>query len=1028
MYAELHCLSNFSFQRGASSARELFERAKKLGYEALAITDECTLAGIVRALEASEASGVPLIVGSELRLLDGLRVVLLCATRSGYETLCRLITHARRAADKGGYRLTRDELARIVAESNPGDGLLALWLPDPNSTRWNEQTQWLKQHFPGHTWIAVELHRGADDADRLAALRALAIEQDLPLVAAGDAHMHVRRRRALQDVLTAIRYRTRVAEAGLHLFANGERHLRKPEELAVQYPPELLAETLRIARRCRFSLRELHYEYPRELVPTGLSPSQHLRALTEAGARERWPNGTPEPVRELIEKELALIAELRYEAFFLAVHDLVSFARKRGILCQGRGSAANSVVCFCLGITAVGPERIHMLFERFISKERNEPPDIDIDFEHERREEVLQYVYRKYGRERAALVATVIRYRSRSAARDIARTLGFSADQIEQLALVFAPGQSEVPLAERLRERGFDPESPVMKRFVVLLTELRGFPRHLSQHVGGFLIADAPLWSLVPVENAAMPERSVIQWDKDDLETLGLLKVDCLGLGMLTCIRKCFDLLTQHHGVRHTLADIPEGDVDTYAMIQRADTIGVFQIESRAQMSMLPRLRPTNFYDLVIEVAILRPGPIQGNMVHPFLRRRQGLESWSYPSSELERVLGRTLGVPIFQEQVMHLAMLAAGYSAGEADQLRRSMAAWQRYGDLEQHRQRLLDGMRARGYSAEFAQQIFEQIEGFASYGFPESHAASFALLVYVSSWLKCHYPAAYACALLNSMPMGFYAPAQIISDARAHAVPVRPVDVLASDWDCTLETAGNAFALRLGLRLLRGFDEASAKRLMAARMQRPFVDVADLVARARLDQSARAALARGNALRRLAGHRHRAFWAVLGAEPSPATLRGARIRETQPTLPLPSVAANVFADYASTGFSLDRHPLSLIRKQLRARRIASARELANVANGCHVRHAGIVTMRQRPQTASGVTFVTCEDETGMVNIIVWHDIALKQRRELLDAHLLGVDGVLERKDGVQHLIAHRLHRLDHLLHGLDTHSRDFR
>ncbi|PIQ36201.1 MAG: error-prone DNA polymerase [Lysobacterales bacterium CG17_big_fil_post_rev_8_21_14_2_50_64_11] len=1028
MYAELHCLSNFSFQRGASSAAELFERAKKLGYRALAITDECSLAGIVRALEASEATGVALIIGSELRLHDGLKLVLLCASRRGYETLCRAITVARRAASKGEYQLQRGDLEQALMHGAPGDGLLALWVPPADPSLWDEQTAWVARSFPACAWIAVELHRAADDGDRLAALHALAVRQQLPLAAAGDVQMHVRRRRALHDVLTAIRLNTPVAQAGHALFANGERHLRSTLALATLYPRDLLDESVRIAERCCFSLRQLHYEHPSELVPNGRTPSQHLRALTEAGAHERWPAGVAESVQAQIEKELALIAELRYEAFFLTVHDIVRYARSRGILCQGRGSAANSVVCYCLGITAVGPDRIHMLFERFISKERNEPPDIDVDFEHERREEVIQYIYRKYGRERAALAATVICYRARSAARDLARVLGFSSDQIEQLALVFAHGQSDVPLCERLRERGFDPDTPTLQRFAVLLQELRGFPRHLSQHVGGFIISGAPLWTLVPVENAAMPERTIIQWDKNDLDTLGLLKVDCLALGMLSCIRRCFALIARHRAIRHSLASIPGDDAATWAMIQRADTVGVFQIESRAQMSMLPRLKPANFYDLVIEVAIMRPGPIQGNMVHPFLRRRQGLEPVSFPSPELERVLGRTMGVPIFQEQVMHLAIVAAGYSAGEADQLRRSMAAWQRHGGLEPHRQRLLDGMAARGYHAEFAQQIFEQIKGFASYGFPESHAASFALLAWVSSWLKCHEPAAYACALLNAQPMGFYAPAQIVSDARQHGVTVRPLDVLASDWDCTLETCNDGFALRLGLRQLRGFDQASAERLMAARAQRPFLDVEDMVARAGLDKPAREALARGNALRRLAGHRHRAFWAAAGALPAPPVLRGARTEESQPCLPLPSVASDVFADYASTGLSLNRHPLSLIRQQLRARRIASARELDHADPGSYVRHAGLVTMRQRPQTASGVTFLTCEDETGLINVIVWHDLALKQRRELLDASVLGVDGVLERKDGVQHLIARRLHNLDDLLAGLDARSRDFR
>ncbi|PKM09213.1 MAG: error-prone DNA polymerase, partial [Gammaproteobacteria bacterium HGW-Gammaproteobacteria-7] len=803
-YAELHCLSDFSFGRGASRAGELFARAKAIGYTALAITDECSLAGIVRAHEAALEAGLALIVGSEIQLDDGPKLVLLVEDATGYRALSRLITLARRRATKGRYRLTRADL-----DSADSTGLLALWLPgDPPDP---SDGAWLRTRFEDRLWLAVELHRGPHDAARQGNLLALAQQLGLRAVACGDVHMHVRSRRALHDTLTAIRHRTTLAEAGTRLFANGERHLRTRQALSAIHPPELLAETLRIAARCRFDLGSLRYDYPRELVPEGHTPASWLRRLSEQGAHWRWPDGVPDKARALIEKELALIAELGFEPFFLTVHDIVRFARSQGILCQGRGSAANSAVCFTLGITEVDPARMNMLFERFISKERNEPPDIDVDFEHERREEVIQYIYRKYGRERAALAATVIRYRARSAVRDVAKALGLAPDQIDQLSRAVSGWSEEPPAPERLRERGFDPDSPVMRRLSALVSQLAGMPRHLSQHVGGFVISEAPLHTLVPVENAAMPERTIIQWDKDDLDTLGLLKVDCLALGMLTCVRKTLDLLRSHRGRDLTPATIPAEDPDTYAMIQRGDVIGVFQIESRAQMAMLPRLKPACFYDLVIQVAIVRPGPIQGGMVHPYLRRRQGLEPVSYPSPELKAVFERTLGVPLFQEQVMQLAIVAAGYSPGEADALRRSMAAWKRRGGLEHHRERILGGMAERGYAPEFAERVFEQIKGFGSYGFPESHAASFALITYVSCWLKCHEPAAFACALLNSLPMGFYQPAQIVQDIRRrHAITVHPVDVRYSDWDSTLEPWSDAPdrqpAIRLGLRTLRG------------------------------------------------------------------------------------------------------------------------------------------------------------------------------------------------------------------------------
>ena len=1028
-YAELHCLSHFSFQRGASSAEELFERAKKLGYGALAITDECTLSGAVRGLQASERHGLKLIVGSEFLLQCGLKLVLLCADLAGYAALSRIVTLARRAAPKGEYLLTREMLAPLSHA-----GLLALWVPQAQE-RWDDELDWVHTQFPQHTWIAVHRHKApAQEADPRA-LAALSHRHRVPRVACGDVHMHVRRRRALQDAMTAIRLRKPVAECGLALFPNGERHLRRIEALRQLHPPDELAETLRIARRCGFSLREVTYAYPRELVPGGATPTEHLRRLVEAGIPTRWPEGISEKNRALVEKELEIIAFKKYEAFFLTVHDIVLWARSQGILCQGRGSAANSIVCYCLGITSVGPESISMLFERFVSKERDEAPDIDVDFEHERREEVMQYVYGRYGRERAALAATVISYRDRSAARDLGRALGFGEDQIEQLAPVMGWQHGDVPLETRLRERGFDPASPAIRRFCILLDELEGAPRHLSQHVGGFVISDQPLWELVPVENASMKDRTVIQWDKDDLEYLGLLKVDCLALGMLTCLQKCFGLVERHHGRTLTLATVPQDDEPTYEMIQAADTIGVFQIESRAQMAMLPRLKPRDYYDLVIEVAIVRPGPIQGDMVHPYLRRRQGLEPIVYPKPEVEQVLGKTLGVPLFQEQVMALLQKTADFTPGEADELRRSMAAWKRHGGLEHFEQKIFDGMRRNGYTREFAERIFQQIKGFGSYGFPESHAASFALLAYVSSYLKRHYPAAFACALINSHPMGFYSPAQIVADLRRHrpaapAVDVRPVDVLASDWDCTLEASnrGNdSVALRLGLRMIAGLREEDARRIVETRDRRMFSDVADLSHRARLDVRVRRLLAAAGALKRLSGHRHRAFWDIAALDAHDSILAPAPTAEARPALRPPSAMEDTLADYARLGLTLQTHPVGLVRRELAARRCHRADRVATLADGTPVRFAGLVTVRQRPGTASGVTFLTLEDETGTVNAVIWKQLAIRQRRELLGSRLLGIDGVIQFQDGVRHLIAHRLHDYGDLLPTLRVESRDF-
>jgi error-prone DNA polymerase len=1038
MYAELHALSNFSFLRGASSPEELVAQAKFLGYQALALTDECSLAGVVRAHVAAKEQELPLIIGSELYLVDDLKLVVLATSRSSYGALSRLISLARRSGAKGSYRLLREHLENGLAEC------LLIWLPRFGSEGAGaaaapaavhlEQGRWLRERFAGRLWLGVELLTSGGDARRLAHLETLGENLGIPRVAAGDVHMHRRKRRALQDVLTAIRLNTPVHAAGFALFPNGERSLRPLERLRQLYPAPLLIATLEIAERCRFKLDELRYEYPEEIVPPQTTPTSHLRALTERGAGRRWPAGVPPVVQEGIDHELRLIAELGYEPFFLTVHDVVRFARSQGILCQGRGSAANSTVCYCLEITEVDPSRMSMLFERFISKERNEPPDIDVDFEHERREEVIQYLYRKYGRERAALAATVICYRPRSALRDVGKALGVEPAAIDRLAksIQWWDGQRIDP--ERLRAAGFDPEDPRTLRLLALATELLGFPRHLSQHVGGFVIARGRLDELVPIENAAMPDRTVIEWDKDDLDALGLLKVDVLGLGMLSAIRRAFQLVNDFGGSSAApgelcLATVPREDEAVYDMICRADTTGVFQIESRAQMAMLPRLRPRNYYDLVIEVAIVRPGPIQGEMVHPYLRRRSGEEAVTYPSEAVKEVLARTLGVPIFQEQVMQLAIVAAGFTPGEADRLRRAMAAWKRKGGLGSFERRLIEGMHARGYTEEFARQIFNQILGFGEYGFPESHSASFALLVYTSAWLKRHEPAAFCAALINSQPMGFYAPAQLVRDARLHGVEVRPVAVGLSDWDCTLERRpdGRA-ALRLGLRLVQHLSRAGAERLLAARSARDFADVADLAERAGLDRRDLEALASADALAALVGHRHRAVWQVSGVERRLPLLPAATLAaEGTPLLRAPREGQEIVADYGSMGLTLRRHPLALLRERLGKHGIVPAQALWELDDGARIRTAGLVITRQRPGSAGGVTFVTMEDETGHVNIIVWERVAAAQRAALLESSLLAVRGTVQRQGDVLHVIARRLENLSGLLGNLVVEARNF-
>ena len=1018
-YAELHCISNFTFLRGAAHPEELVKRAAELGYEAIAITDECSVAGVVRAHIAARQAHIRLIIGSEFRLQDGLHLVVLAANRRGYAQLCGLITRGRRAAAKGEYSLCRDDLAKGLEDC------LVLWIPGdwPDEADADE----LQALFVGRVWLAVALLGEGDISKKILKYEKFSSDTSIPLVACGDVHMHRRGRRALQDTLTAIRLGVSVDQAGAHLYANGERYLRVRALLGQIYPARWLAATVELARRIDFSLDDLDYQYPSELVPAGQSATAWLRSLTEKGLRWRWPAGATDRVKQQIEHELALIAELGYEPYFLTVHDIVRFARGRGILCQGRGSAANSAVCFCLGITEVDPARINMLMERFISKEREEPPDIDVDFEHERREEVIQYIYTKYGRSRAALTATVISYRPRSAIRDVGKALGLSDLQVDRMARSMQWWDGKQIKEERVREAGLDPASPVLQRLLILVDELLGFPRHLSQHVGGFLISEQPLTDLVPVENAAMEGRTVIQWDKNDLDDLGLLKVDVLALGMLSAIHRSFELVRAWYGRELSMATVPAEDPQVYDMICQADTVGVFQIESRAQMAMLPRLRPRCYYDLVIEIALIRPGPIQGDMVHPYLRRRNGEEPVSYPSAAVENVLERTLGVPLFQEQVMQLAIVAAGFSGGEADQLRRSMAAWKRRGGLEPFEERLMAGMHKRGYSEEFAQQLFRQIKGFGEYGFPESHAASFALLVYVSAWLKCHEPAIFACALLNSQPMGFYAPAQIVQAVERQGVEVRVVDVNHSFWDCTLERdEQGGGALRLGLRLVKGLSEQGAARLVAARAQRPYVSVGDLAARAVLGKSDYAALAAADALRAIAGNRHQARWQVAGIEQPMPLFPAPAFTEAKPLLQPPTEMTSIIADYGSVGLSLRQHPLALLQAELGPLRRTAA-ELWALPDKSSIYAAGLVITRQRPGSAANVTFVTLEDETGFINLVVWEQVAEKQRSVLLNATVLGVSGTIQKQDGVLHVIVKQLDDRSMLLNTLNSRSRNF-
>jgi error-prone DNA polymerase len=1089
MYSELHCKTNFSFLSGASHADELVRRACELNYRAIAVTDVNTLAGVVRAYAAireiqresfdqpdanfkakpNHHNDLKLIIGAEVIPNDAPPVVLWATNRNAYANLARLLTVGRRRAPKGECWLKFSD----IAEHH--QGLLAGVIPTlkgdvaklahVNSTHvsfpWfgdekkvHDETNGVgpqrdfdfsfddyREVFGARGYLMAEFYRGVDDRWRAKQLEQIAKASSLPLVAAGDILYHVPARLPLHDVLTAIKFGTTVQQAGDLLVPNAERHLQSIEVRQQQFVmlPQAIENANEIARQCSFDLGQLRYEYPKELAPDGQPPIDFLKQLTWRGAERRYPQGVSEKVRQQVNHELRLIEELNYEAYFLTVWDLVRFARQRNILCQGRGSAANSAVCYMLGVTSVDPDTTDLLFERFISKERDEAPDIDVDFEHERREEVLQYLYEKYGRDRAGLAATVVTYRSRSAIRDVGKALGLSLDRVDALAKQVDGYGNVSDLAARCEVVGIDPESDLGSRLCYLTGEILGFPRHLSQHVGGMVMTSGRLDELVPIENASMDDRTVIQWDKNDLEELGLLKVDCLCLGMLTAIRKCFDMIETHYGKRFDLASIPQADPRVYDMICAADTVGVFQIESRGQMSMLPRLKPRCFYDLVIEVAIVRPGPIQGNMVHPFLRRRNGEEEVVYPNEEIKAVLHRTLGVPIFQEQAMKLAVVAAGFTPGEADQLRRAMGAWRKTGVIEKFRHKLMKGMADKGLSDEFAQQVFRQIRGFGEYGFPESHAASFALLVYVSSWLKYYYPDVFCAALLNSQPMGFYPPAQLVSDARRHDVNVLPVDVNHSDWDCTLERresktpdADARLSLRLGLRMVAGIRFEVAEAVLESRQTGgPFTSVADLTRRARLGQAALAGLSRADAFGSLEQDRREALWQALAQEkiPQDQPLFDSLDDSDDDTSFLPELTEqeHVTEDYRQIGLSLRAHPVSFYRQQLESIGVRTHESLEDASDNQYVRVAGLVVLRQRPSTAKGITFVTLEDETGVCNLVVKPHVWEKYFQIARQSAAWVVNGKLEKRSGVTHVVATRLEDFSGTLGSLGVKSRDF-
>ena len=1038
MYAELAVTSNFSFLRGASHPQELIRQAAALGYGAIGLADCNSVAGIVRAHVAAKQANIRFIPGARLVLEDGFACLCYPETRAAYGRLTKLLTKGNRRADKGQCLLTQSDLCDLGAAQQ----LIAM--PPYELTASFEATlNWLASRFPDQVSLGLtRLYQGHDDI-RMEEVAALSLRCGVPLVACNDVLYHVPRRRPLQDVLTCIREHCTISDAGLRLQANAERHLKPIVDMAHLFRGyhDALTRAADIAAQCRFSLDELQYEYPDEPAGQSATPQDELERLTWLGAQRRYPNGVPDKVGNSLRHELSLIGELNYAAYFLTVYDIVRFARTRGILCQGRGSAANSAVCFCLGITSVDPTKIDLLFERFVSAERNEPPDIDVDFEHERREEVIQYIYQKYGQHRAAIAATVVTYRSRSALREVGKAMGLSVDTTAALSGSVWGRSSHGIDPQHVQDLGLDTRDVTLSQTLALARELIGFPRHLSQHVGGFVITKGPLDEVIPIANAAMDDRSYAEWDKDDLDALNILKIDVLSLGMLTCIRKALDLVAQHYGKSYDLATVPADDDRVYDMICKADTIGIFQIESRAQMTMLPRLRPRSFYDLVIEIAIVRPGPIQGDMVHPYLRRRQGLEAVQFPSEELRGILGKTLGVPLFQEQAMNIAIVAAGFSPGEADQLRKAMATFRRTGQIGDFRTRFISGMLKNGYTEDFAERCFKQIEGFSDYGFPESHSASFALLAYVSSWLKRFYPDAFTCALLNAQPMGFYSASSLVRDFRDHGGDVRAVDINFSAWDNILEPVsgsaaateedGGCCALRLGFRQIKGFREEDAARIMAARRhplsgRTGFDSVRDLYFRTELSIDGLQRLAQADAFRSIGLNRRDALWAVYGLS-APTGERAVvedlplyahaldgtfhvMQKEQEVALPPMPLGEHVVADYASIKLSLKAHPVSLIRPTLSRQHVTCARDLAHYPVSRMVSIAGLVLVRQRPGTASGVIFATLEDETGVANVIIWPKIFEANRKTVLSTRLLGVSGILQREQSVIHVVARRL------------------
>lgn len=1034
-YTQLHCLSNYSFLQSASHPYEMVERAHALGYRAIAITDECSLAGIVKAYVSAKELALKLIVGSTFTLSNGIKVVVIAPNRQAYSELSGFITLTRRRAKKGDYQAHFEDLRFRL------QNCLIIWLADAGADNKHTFARDLNKAFKGRLWIGINHQFGGGEQSLYLDWQRLADTYALPLVACSTAVMHDKSRKPLHDTLSAIKANIAIDKLGTKLHSNAEAYLKPLKEIARLYPPQLIDETQVIGDLCHFSMAELRYQYPQELVPKNQSPIGYLTLLVNAGKQLRWPRGTPSFAQEIIDKELSLIEELHYEFYFLTVHDIVKFARSQNILCQGRGSAANSVVCYCLHITEIAPGQINLLFERFISKERDEPPDIDVDFEHQRREEVIQYIYQKYSRQRAALAASVVTYRPRSAIRDVGKALGLAPALIDHLAKSLAWWDRTGDLMTRIEEAGLASDKSLLVQFFALVEEIIGFPRHLSQHVGGFIITQDKISDLVPLENASMPERTIIQWDKNDLEAMGLLKIDVLALGMLTALRKSLQYIQRYDQSINSIADIPTEDPATYAMLCRGDSLGVFQVESRAQMSMLPRLRPKTFYDLVIQIAIVRPGPIQGDMVHPYLRRRNGIEPVSYQNDAIKNVLKSTLGVPIFQEQAIRLAMVAAGFSGGQADQLRRAMASWGKNGNLLKFETAFTEGMLKNGYDADFSQRLFSQIKGFGGYGFPESHSASFALLCYFSSWLKCHHAAAFYCALLNSQPMGFYSPSQLIQDARRHQVKIFPLEINLSNYANCIEknphsagTKSSDWGIRLGFCRIKSLPSEKAQRIEACRGKIAFQSLQDLQRRTGLSQADIQALAAADALHNISGHRYQAHWQASAVESQGSNADKTMLMPLQNraehdrlTTAAPALENNIMLDLQTTGISLRPHPMTLLRQEAPFNRCKKLCELEDIGNARFVQVAGLVTGRQRPGTAKGTLFLTLEDETGNINIVVWKATQALFRKALLTATLLSVKGRLEMKDNVIHVIAGKLQDHSERLKNFDFKSRDF-